>query len=142
MNAPDEETVRIVAAIAGLLAGVAYADRQYRDSEHEQICRELARIQGMSGAVLETICAMLKENVAELAAASVQYLTRELKELTDYETRLEVLRAMMSLAAADGLVSLVETNFMRRAAELMGLSSYDYNEVQARYRDRLSVLNE
>jgi len=142
MSGADQETVRIVTAIAGLLACVAYADRQYTESEQDQIREELARIHGLSAAAVATICAMLKENIAELTLTAAQNHMRDLKELTDHETRLEVLDALMALAAADNEVSTVETNFMRRAAYGLGLSSDDYNAAQARYRDKLSVLKE
>jgi uncharacterized tellurite resistance protein B-like protein len=44
------------------------------------------------------------------------------------------------LAAADGEVSLSETDLLRRTATAMGLTPDDYLASKRRHRDRLSVL--
>ena len=140
LSGADDETVRIVVSVAGLLACVAYTDRQYAESEKSVIRSELARIQGLSNAGIEEIGKLLEENIFELTATSSQTYLRELRELSDYEMRVEVLDVLLSLAAADETVSVVETNFLRRAATALGLSPDDYNAVQTRYRVKLSVL--
>jgi uncharacterized tellurite resistance protein B-like protein len=136
----EPATVRIVTAIAGLLACVAYADRKYTDSEHDHIRRELARIRALSVDAVEAISAILKENISDLTVTSAQGYMRDLLDLTDHETRLQVLDTLMNLAAIDDVVSTEETNFMRRAANGLGLSPHDYNAAQARFRDKLAVL--
>jgi uncharacterized tellurite resistance protein B-like protein len=140
LGGADEDTVRIIAALAGLLACVAYADRDYTGREREQLRRVLSRVHGLSPAGVETIGALLDENISGLTTTSFQGYVRDLKELTDPETRLEMLDALMELAAADDAVSTAETNLLRRTASGLGLSADDYNAVQARYRDKLSVL--
>ena len=140
MSDADEDTVRIVTALAGLLACVAYADRYYAESEREQVRRVLSGIHGLPRAGVETISALLDENISRLAATAFQNYLRDLRDLADHDTRLQVLEALMELAAADDEVSTVETNLLRRTAAGLGLSSDDYHEVQARYRDKLSVL--
>jgi uncharacterized tellurite resistance protein B-like protein len=140
MSGADDETVRAVVSVAGLLACVAYSDRQYTESEKSVIKSELARIRGLSNAGIEEISKLLEENIFELTTTSSQTYLRDLRELSDYEMRVEVLDVLLSLAAADQTVSVVETNFLRRAATALGLSPEDYNAVQARYRDKLSVL--
>jgi uncharacterized tellurite resistance protein B-like protein len=142
MSGADEETVRIVTAIAGVLACVAFADRHYCESEQAQLRAELERVHGLSHEAVTAIGAMLREHMVELTSTAAQIYLRDLKDLTDYETRLEVLDALMALAAADDAVSTAETNFMRRAANGLGLSSQDFHAAQARYRDKLSVLKE
>jgi len=140
MGGADDETVRIVVSVAGLLACIAYTDREYTESEKSAIKSKLARIQGLSNAGIEEISKLLEDNIFELTTTSSQTYLRELRELSDYEMRVEVLDVLLSLAAADEVISVVETNFLRRAATALGLSPDDYNAVQARYRDKLSVL--
>ena len=50
LPAADDETRRIVTAIAGLLGGVAYADRSYAGAEEAVLRAELGRIHGMTPA--------------------------------------------------------------------------------------------
>jgi uncharacterized tellurite resistance protein B-like protein len=140
MHGADDETVRIVVSVAGLLACVAYADREYSEPEQQKVKSELARVRGLSDTGIAEICAILKGNIFELTNAAEQAYLRDLRELTDYEMRIDVLDVLLSLAAADENVSVTETNFLRRAATLLGISADDYNEIQARYRDKLSVL--
>ncbi len=140
MEEADEETVRIVTALVGLLACTAYADREYACSERDQVRRVLCRVKGLSPAGVDAVAELLDEKIAELTLTAFQGYLRDLRELTDPETRLQMLEALMELAAADDAVSTAETNLLRRAASGLGLSSDDYNAVQARYRDKLSVL--
>ena len=59
---PDEEqdTRAIVVAIAGLLAGVAYADRSYGEAEQAHVREALGRIHALSAAGADAICAALR----------------------------------------------------------------------------------
>jgi uncharacterized tellurite resistance protein B-like protein len=140
MSGADEDTVRMVTALAGLLACVAYADRQYTESEREQVRSVLSGLQGLPRAGVEAVCALLDENISALAATAFQNYLRDLRELADHDTRMQVLEVLMELAAADDVVSTPETNLLRRTASGLGLSADDYHQVQARYRDKLSVL--
>ena len=140
LQAADEETVRIITALIGLLACTAYADREYTRGERDQLRSVLCRINGLSSAGVDAIAALLHQKIAGLTLTAFQGYLRDLRELTDPETRLQTLEALLELAAADGAVSTAETNLLRRTASGLGLSSDDYNAVQARYRDKLSVL--
>ena len=51
-----------------------------------------------------------------------------------------MLDALVDLAAADGRVTMNETNVLRQITTSLGLSQSDYNEAQARHKDRLSIL--
>lgn len=136
----DETEVRIIAAVAGLLASVAYADGEYSRAEKRMVERLLHRIHGIPRRAVEAITALLDERVAELARGDVHEHTRAIKEGTEREARIEVLEVLMELAAADGVVSVAETELMRRVAKLLGLSSPEYAAVQGRHRDKLSVI--
>ncbi|MBN1653032.1 MAG: TerB family tellurite resistance protein [Deltaproteobacteria bacterium] len=140
MDSANDDDVRLVVSVAGLLACVAYSDRQYTPSERQKVRSELERIHGLSNEGIEGICKILDERIFDLTATSSQIYLRDLSELADYETKIDVLDVLMSLAAADESVSVVETNLLRRAATALGLSSDDYNTIQRRYRDKLAVL--
>lgn len=137
----DEETRRLVAALAGLLACVAYADREYSKSERAQIRVELERVHGLHASGTDAICALLDEQIVELAAANTHNYTRDLREIAARATRVEILQVLLDLAAADGELSTSETNLLRRTTSAMGLDDADYLAAQARHRDRLSVLD-
>ena len=136
----DDATVSIVTAVAGLLAGVAYADRDFSPAEAEKVQAELGRIQGVSPAGARAVSAALRAHVLELSATQAPRYTRALRELADRELRVEVLRVLVELAAADGAITQDEVNHLRRTTTALGLDQDDYNAVQALFRDKLSSL--
>ncbi len=133
----DDDTVRIVAAISGLLACVAYSDREIHDQERAQLRDVLSRVHQMNAAGAEAICELLERHMTELTVVNPQAYTRTLRELTDREMRLEVLDVLLDLGAADGELSFEETQLLRRFTNALGLEQQDYNAAQARHRDRL-----
>jgi uncharacterized tellurite resistance protein B-like protein len=136
----DQDTRQIVAAIAGLLAGVAYADRTYDDAEQAHVREALGRIHALSAAGAHAIGAALQQHLLAIAAVNPQRYTRALRELAEPELRHEVLEALVDLAAADGELAMVETELLRRTASALGLDQNAYVQAQARHRERLSIL--
>jgi uncharacterized tellurite resistance protein B-like protein len=136
----DETTTAVVAAIAGLLGSVAYADRSLSAEEDERIRRELARVHGMTEAGIQAICRVLEEHIIEVSTVHTPRYSRVLLELGDRELRLEVLEVMLEIAAADGTIGNVETNVLRQVTTALGLTQGDYNALQEKHRARLAVL--
>ncbi len=140
MPGADSDTVRTVAALAGLLAAVAYADGHFSSPEHAHVRDVLSQVKGLGATGVDAICTVLMERAAEASTVHMYGLARELRELTDRDTRLEILNMLVDLAAADDVLSLSETNYLRQLASSLGLSPADYNASQARHRAKLSVL--
>lgn len=136
----DDETARVVAALGGLLAAVAYADRDYSSDEEAVVRKLLARVHGMTAPGIDAVCDALRRHVIEASTVGIPRFTRELRELGDPELRREVLEALVDLAAADGRITMNETNLLRQITTSLGLSQSDYNDAQERHRDRLSIL--
>jgi uncharacterized tellurite resistance protein B-like protein len=136
----DEESARIVAAIAGLLGTVAYADRNYAPVEEERIREQLGRVRGLTASGVDSICRVLREHIVDISTIEAPVYARELLDLADRELRLEVLDALVDLAAADDEITVSETNVLRLTATALGLTQSDYNASQSRYREKLKVL--
>ncbi|HEY3234953.1 MAG TPA: TerB family tellurite resistance protein [Polyangiaceae bacterium] len=140
LTGADDETIVVVTAMAGLLGAVAYGDHSYSSEEEARIRAELGRVRGMTAAGVDTICAVLRRHIVELSTVQAPRYTRVLVELADRELRLQVLELLVDLAAADGSVSLSETNLLRQLATSLGLDQSDYNQLQVKHRERLAVL--
>ena len=136
----DEETVRVVTCMAGLLGAVAYADRDYSEPEERRVRAELARVHGMMEAGIDAIADALRRNIVEVSTVQVQRYCRSLRELGDRELRVQLLEVLVDVAAADGVVSLSEVNVLRQVTTALGLEQADYNAAQERHRDKLGVL--
>ncbi|MBK9001581.1 MAG: TerB family tellurite resistance protein [Myxococcales bacterium] len=140
MPGADEESVRVVTAIAGLLAAVAYADRDYSDVEERRVREELHRVHGMTEMGVDAIADALRRDIVGLTTVELPRSARTMVELADEELRLEVLEVLVDVAAADGDISHAETTLLRQLTTSLGLTQDDYNRAQAKHRDKLSVL--
>ncbi len=135
----DAETVAVVTSMVGLLGAVAYADRHYSAEEEARVRLELGRVHGMTATGVEAICKVLREHVVEMSTVQMPRFARALVELGDRELRLEVLRALVDLAAADASLTVAETNMLRQLTTALGLSQQDYVALQDEHRHLLSV---
>jgi uncharacterized tellurite resistance protein B-like protein len=136
----DEDTARVVFAVAGLLASVAYADRVYGPEERSYARAALSRLDGLTDEGVDAICEVLEQRGHEIATQNPQAFTRELRQRVEVPLRREVLDVLVDLAAVDGELSLAETDLLRRTAAALGLTSDDYLASQQRHRDKLSLL--
>jgi uncharacterized tellurite resistance protein B-like protein len=136
----DDDAQRLIVSVAGLLACVAYADRQYGPEEQAYTREALARMEGVTASGVDAICTVLAAHGRQIASVNPQAYTRELRERTDVELRREVLDVLVDLAAADGELSLAETDLLRRTTSALGLTADDYLASQVRHRDKLKLL--
>ena len=136
----DDVHVRIVASIAALMLCVAYADQNY-DEDEERVVREvLGQIRGLDEAGVGAINEVLREHTVRIIGAEASTYARELLDLTEVDFRMQLLDALVDLAAADGNISLAETNMLRTITKSFGFEQQVYNASQARHRDKVGVL--
>lgn len=136
----DEATRRIVTAVAGLLAKVAYADGHYSEQEEAAIRKELSRVHGLSEEGVDAICGLLSDHISHVTLLGDHDWTRDLREIADRELRLEVLEVLVEMAVADHELKHGEQTQLRRIAKALSLTQDDYNAIQAKHRDKLSTL--
>lgn len=137
----DDELVRIVGSVAALMLCVAYADLDVRPEELDEVAETLRRVRGLDEQGARAIIEVLREQTVTIAAAEATTYARELLGLTGEDFRVELLDALIDVAAADGEISLAETNMLRPVAVALGLTQQHYNASQSRHRDRLAVLS-
>lgn len=138
LGTSDEVTVKVVAAIAGLLAAVAYADRKITSEEAKQLRVQLARIHGFPSEHVEAVAQVLSEQALHLSATFVPRFTRTLRTELPEEDRWEVLDALLEMAAVDGAITHDEVASLRNMSTALGLSQDHYNALQEKHRSKLS----
>lgn len=136
----DADTLSVVAACAGLLAGVAYADRDFSNEEVDEIGRLMATVEGIGPDGSRAIVQALRAHVIELSSVHTTRFARTLKELGDRDLRLHLLGMLLELAAADEQISHAEVNTLRQVTRALGLDQADYNRLQAEHRHKLGSL--
>ena len=136
----DDATRSIVGSCAGLLATVAYADRQWSEAEKQRVTELLDTVQGLEPQGRAAIVQVLQEHVVELATVQSSRFARNLKVHAERDLRRHVLDMLVDVAAADGDLSNDEVKLLRQLTAAMGLEQDDYNEAQAAHQEKLSVL--
>jgi len=140
LRGADRETQRTVTAIAGLLGGVAYADRAYSAAEEALVRTALSQVHGMTPEGIDAVLQVLRTDIVHVSTVQAPRYCRTLVELCDRELRLQVLDMLLDLAAADGTISHEEVVLLRNTTQALGLSQGDYNSLQSQHRDKLSSL--
>ena len=119
---------------------MAYADREYSGVEEERITKELSRVHGLGQSGIDAIRKVLREQILTIATVEAPIYAREVCELADHAFRLELLDALVDIAAADNEITIAETNVLRVTTTALGLTQSDFNTSQARHRDKLRIL--
>ena len=136
----DEESVIIVASIAALLLCVADADTHFDEDEQRVVRSTLEQVQGLDASGTQAIIDVLKAQTVRIVSEEGSSYARQLLKLGDEDLRRQVLQALVTLAAADGNISVSETNALREITVGLGLTQADYTAAQAEHRDKLEVL--
>lgn len=137
LPAADADTVAVVSACAGLLAVVAYADREFSAVERERVRHQLETVSGIGAGGASAVAAVLEAHVVELSTVHATRFTRVLKELGDRELRLHVLEMLVELCAHDEQLRQAEVVLLRQTAASLGLEQEDYNRLQAAHAHKL-----
>lgn len=129
---PDDEAVviRYIAIVAVLLSRVAQADGRFSEGEERTLRDLLARVDRLSPTAIDAVCGTLGEGMADLTERELGVCYRELKSLCDREERLQILRLLVRLAAADGALSATEKGEIRTIAEHIGLPAVDLEALE------------
>jgi uncharacterized tellurite resistance protein B-like protein len=136
----DEDTVAVVTAAAGLLAGVAYADRDFSDAEVIEIERLLGSVEGLGPAGAAPVVQALQRHRVELSSVHAMRFARILNEVGTLELKLHVLGMLVGLAATDEVISQSEVITLRGVTKALGLEQADYNRLQAEHKAKLRGL--
>lgn len=128
---PDDESVvlRYIAIVIVLLGKVACADGRITEKEDETLRSLLAHIDRLTPSNVEAVCEALQGKLPELSDSEMSLCYRELKALCDGRERLEVMRLLVRLAAADGRLSPMERSEIAQIAEELGVSLSDVESV-------------
>ncbi len=129
LKIPEDE-LRKLSLVGGLMAKVAYVDREVTEDEFK----------GMAQAI-EThweVSSQLAVFVAEVAVSAVEEtfdsfrMTRELMECTSEDERRKFLDVMFAVASSDGQISYDETEEIRKIARGINLTHKDFIDSKLR----------
>ncbi len=140
LEALDPDRARHLASFAYVLGRVALADRVITDDE----TREMERVVAVEGSLPEDLAVLvvqIAKSQAQLFGGTEDYLvTREFGRQASYEQRMELMRCLFAVAAADGSISVVEENEIARIGAELKIPQPDLIKLREQYGDKLETL--
>jgi len=133
---------RFLAAFAYVLARVARADLDVSKSETEQMIRLVRECSTLSEAQALLVVQMAKTQAIALGGTENYLVTRQFRDLSNRAQRVDLLRCLFAVAAADQSVSHVENTEITAIGIELGFGGEEIASIRAAYRDQLSVLKE
>lgn len=132
------ERARHLAGFAYVLARVAHADLRITETESDAmhgLIRDHAHLSEEEAALALEIA----KSQARLLGGTENYVvTREFREISTREQRIQLLECLYAVAAADGTISGPESTEIAKIAEELGFLREESNALRARWRDSLA----
>ena len=128
-NIPAEFELKLLA----LASVVIKADGKVDQSELDYVRRYFVEAYGKERA--NTTFRLFNDQIKKSGVSAVN-LAQELKAYLRYESRLQVLHFLFSVAKADGLVSESEVKQLEIIARAFGLNLNDFNSIKAMFFDQ------
>jgi uncharacterized tellurite resistance protein B-like protein len=133
---------RFLAAFAYVLARVARADLDISSDESEKMIGLVRACSSLSEAQALIVVQMAKTSAIALGGTENYLVTRQFKEISNPAQRVDLLRCLFAVAAADQSVSHVENSEITAIGLEIGFSGEEIASIRAAYRDQLSVLKD
>lgn len=134
------ERARFMAAFAYLLGRVACADSRVSDDEVQAIERLVVERCGLEPAQAILVVQMARTQNLLFGGTENYLVAREFGGIATHEQSRGLLECLFAVAAADGSISVVEDNEIRRISIELRLTHEDFIGARSSYRDYLAVL--
>ena len=134
------EQARYVAAFSYLLSRVAHADLEISDDETEameRIVRELTDLPEEQAILVVQVAKMQSRLIGHTENFQV---AREFRGISDKQQRLDLLRCLFAVSAADDEISGVEEQEIRKIADELALSHAEFVDARREFNDKRSVV--
>jgi uncharacterized tellurite resistance protein B-like protein len=133
---------RRIAAFAYLLSRVAHADDDVSDAEREAMQRLLVDRAHLAPEQAAIVMGIATSRIVHVRGTQDYLVSREVAGRATLEEKRALIDGLYAVCAADGLISTVEDNDVRRVASEIDLEHQDVVDIRRRYRDSLAVLKD
>ena len=133
-----EDEIKLITGLAGLLGTVTYADMEMSSVEREQTGTILSARLQLPAEQVTTIQELLRVHRVRLFALEDHVYARLINSVTDRAQRMDLMRLLFALAAADHAISSSEEAALRQVADALKLSHREYVTVRSdfsKFRD-------
>lgn len=138
LNTLPPERARLLAAFAYLLGRVAFADHDVSADERAVMEARLATEADVSPNQAQHLVRLAVQATGSHGAAEDYQVAREFELLATREEKLELLRALFTVSAQQGITT-VEDNEISRIASVLRLDRTDVTALRLEFRDAISA---
>ncbi|MFQ5666131.1 MAG: TerB family tellurite resistance protein [Candidatus Binatia bacterium] len=129
-----------VAAFAGLLMRVAYADLEISPAERAALPRLIADHAGLSPDESATVAEIVTRQATGFAGIEYALLTRAFNEVATEQEKEQLIDCLYAIATAGSTVSVVEDDEIRAVARALMLSHQQFIAIRHRYKEQLEII--
>lgn len=129
---------RYLAAFAYVLARVANADLNINAQESAAMERVVRRTAGLGESEAALVVEIAKSQQRALGGTENYVVTREFKNASTPEQRVQLLECLFEIAAADGIIATLESAEIAAIGEEIGFTRPEINAIRGTYRDQLA----
>ena len=120
-------------ACAALLVEIAFADKDFNESEQDSLKKSLLECYKISEEDINEIIEDAEITVKE--STSLYGYTRIVNDKFEYPNKLNLLKNMWKIAYADGSLDKYEEHLIRKTSDLIHISHSDYIKIKLEVRD-------
>ena len=124
----DEKISSLDKACSALLIEVAYADKNFDESEINSLKESLKETYNIDEEIINELISDAKKTVDE--STSLYEYTRVVNDEFDYSDKLELLSRIWKLAFADGNLDKYEDHLIRKISDLIHISHADFIKIK------------
>jgi len=140
LDALPPDRARYLAAFAYVLARVAAADLRIDEAETAKM-QDIVAAHGQLPEGAAALVVEIAKSQARLLGGTENYVvTREFMKISTREQRVDLLRCLFAIGAADGTISGAESAEIAAIAEEIGFTRAECNGLRAQHREQLSEL--
>jgi uncharacterized tellurite resistance protein B-like protein len=136
----EPDRARYLAAFAYVLTRVANADLEMSDDEVRTMEHLVRRHGGLPEPQAVLVVEIARSQAAMLGGTEDYVVTRQLRHLTSRPDRIELIRCLFAVAAADGSISQLESRAISQVGTELGLTAEEITACRVEHRDALAVL--
>ena len=133
-----QERARHLAAFAYVLARVANADLRITETETDAMLGLVREHSGLSEEEALLAVEIAKSQARLLGGTENYVVTREFREISSRDERVDLMQCLYAVAAADGTIAGAESTEIAKIAEELGFLPEETVAMRAPWRDKLS----
>ncbi len=136
----EPQQARYLAAFAYILGRVAHADRDFHDDEVAEMEQIVVEVGGLAEDLAVLVVQIAKSQNLLIGGTEDYLVTREFGRVATPEQKRDLMRCLFAVAAADGVVAVVEENEIARIASELKIPRSEMIAAKAPHKDKLETI--